>query len=309
VATSQFLPFMTIDASTSTAVRFEAWHLDDLELPTDLAEKGWVFDPETEVRFHRYFSVAPSKLAEEIHQGSEAEFALVVKVWSSHTRLRSHYDIVTFGASESDQKDLILLEIPNTSLGGRLEFSTRLVLRHPDPIYTFAASQCGSIIYDEVVRQDMEGMAALFPRVEAQDLEGFLGIAPGPPWMIDVQSVDLQVDKTQAITLSINSSSETGVAIIERRQTAKGDRTALLADLYRRIVDAALNSEDYEAEVDAKGREAFKENPRSLGRLMYTTLALCGLPIDAKDARALRAGRPHEFEARILNHSHKVLTR
>ena len=309
MATSHFLPFETVDATSSSSVRFEAWSLDDWEIPTDLSKVEWVFDPEVSTTLHRHYFVAPSILAKEVHQGRNAVFDLVVKVRSSHTGLRSHYDIASFGSTESEQDDVIYLEIPNTSLGGRLEICTRILIRNPDPNYTFAATEPGSIVFEDITVQDMEGTADLFPRIEAQDLDGFLGIVPGPHWMIDVQSVDLNTDKTQAITLSINSSSKTGQAIIERRTEAEGYMRALLADLYRRIIDCALSSDDFKAEVDSKGRTAFQDHPRSLGRLMLTTMALCGLPTDPYDARALREGRPHEYEARILNHAHKVLAK
>jgi hypothetical protein len=245
-------------------------------------------------------------LAEEVRQGSDAIFDLVVKVKSHHTGLRAHYDIRSFAASRGDLEDVIYLVIPNETIGGRLEICTRLILRVPDPCYTFAATEKGSIIFEETIVEEMEGTADVFPHFEPSDLSGFLGMLPGPHWFIDGQFGDLTIDKTQAITVSINSSSITGEAIIERRPEFIDTRRALLADLYRHIIEAALNSDEYKAEAEAKGRMAFLDHPRSIGRLMCTTIALCGLPSDPVDARALREGRPYEYEARIHNHAYKA---
>ncbi len=307
MASGQFLPFETVDPLGSTAVKLDSWSLDEWEIPTDLSESDWVFDPEVSTKLYRQYVIEPEDVAVEVRQGPAAIFDLVVKVRSRHTGLRAHFDIATFGATDPVQEDAIYLEIPNESIGGRLELCTRLVLRNPDPRYTFAATRKGSIIFEDIIVQNMEGIADVFPHLEASDLNGFLGMLPGPHWLIDGHFGDLTMDKTQAITVSINSSSRTGEAIIERRAEAADTRRAMLADLYRHIIEAALSSEEYKLEVEAKGRMAFHDHPRSVGRLMCTTMALCGIPLDPSDARALRDGRPYEFEARIHNQAFKAL--
>ena len=302
----RLFPYTTVDPLNTKAVAFKPWSRDG-EIESQVSAESRTYDPALASCFERRLDIDAGLFAVEAGQGAAAEFRVLVEAWSRHTNLRNNYVVVDFSSSDGRISEEFGVEFDNSESGGRLQLRTRFVLLRPDPLDELAASVPGSIVCEEDYQHDLEDHFDGFPHVEPADLEGYLGMRPGPVWIVEVDKSDLIVDATQAVTVTVNENCRLGKELIAGSPESSLAHTAMMQEICRAIVNAALDSEEFQREYDSTG-DLFSAHPRSIGRTMASTLALCGFHESPGECRTLRQERPHEFDARINNHAYFVGT-
>jgi hypothetical protein len=306
MALLRILPFTTISDFESDGLKLDVWKLDDRDLAQVTIAQLSNFDPVLDQEFERFIEIDPAVVAREALQGKKAEFMLLVEVRSSHTGMRSTYEVCRFGATSKKFGEQISIVIENRESGGRLHFLTRIVVTKPDPIEETSASASGSVIFQDVMQFDAEAYFDGFPHLEPAKLNGYLNLTPGPVWVVEVDAAHLDVHATQAVTVSVNAETSLGQGLLNGKKELFPVRAAIMVDICRQLVNAALDSVDFETAVALNGSKAFSATPNSIGAMMYSTLILCGFHEPPSECRAMREVRPLEFDARIHNHVYSV---
>ena len=300
MGTIRILPYTTVDLRFSDSIKLEEWCLGSRELSRIELGSFKEFDPTSNSLFWREISINPKDLASELFQGPKAKFCITLEVRSEHSKLRHVEVFEEFSAVDEVIDASFEAEIPNHELGGQLVLATRLVLVEGDPKDPIAATRPGSILGIDSRYYDVEEYFDGFPHLEPSDLNNIFGISPGPNWLVDIDTDDLLVHSTQGLTVSLNADSKIGKLLLGGKAENEALRLSLRCDVHRAMVNAALDSEEFQTELD-KSSEPFREHPNSIGAFLYGNLLLCGFGDGVRSARALREQNPVEFEARIQN--------
>jgi hypothetical protein len=296
----RILPFKTVDLRYSDAINVEEWYLGSREISRIELGSFNEFDPSSNSLFWREIDIDPRALASELLQGKDASFCITLEVRSEHTKIRYVQAFEEFSAADASFRASFEVEVPNQTIGGRLVLVTRLVLVKGDPQDAVAASRCGSILGVDLRYYDVEESFDGFPHLEPSDLTNIFGLTPGPHWIVDVDTDDLTLHSTQALTVNINADSRVGKLLLSGRPENEVLRQSLRCDIHRTMVNAALNSDDLKNELE-NSEAPFKNYPNSIGAFLFGNLILCGFSDGIGAARALREQNPAEFEARIHN--------
>jgi hypothetical protein len=296
----RILPHETVNLQFSDSIKLEEWFLGSRELNKIELGSFNEFDPTSISQFWRQIMIDPRNLASELLQGSAGRFCITIEVRSEHSKLRYVEAFEEFSATDAKFVLDYEVEIPNIELGGRLVLTTKLVLVKGDPKDPVAASRPGSILGSDIRNYEVEESFDGFPHLEPSNLTEIFGLTPGPNWLVDVDTDDLYVHCTQGLTVNLNADSKVGKLLLGGKAENEPLRLALRCDVHRAMVIAALDSSDFEAEIE-KSVVPFKEFPNSIGAFLYGNLMLCGFWDGIRAARALREQAPVEFEARIQN--------
>lgn len=306
MAILRVLPFATISEFSSEGVQLEAWKLNGKEFGNLTVASLSEFDPTHVQNFTRIARISPGEAAREALQGKKAEFALVAETRSSHTGLRSTFEICSFKSTDARFTQEIEIDLENCETGGRIQLCTKVVLVVADPVESISASEVGSIVFSEEKYLDVEAYYEDFPHLEPAQLNGHLNLNPGPIWIVEIDASNLDVHATQALNVSVNAESAVGLGLLNGKKEYIPLRGAMMVDICRQLINAALDSPDFETEFAEKGHRSFSANPNSIGGFMYSTLLLCGFVESLAECRLMREIRPMEFEARIHNHVYEV---
>lgn len=245
------------------------------------------WDPVTNLRLGRALTIDLDVVREQCRLGADAAFAVVAS-WRAPTRTRlgGAGDLVELGALDGLVRAPVLLEIPGPEAGGRVDLTTRLVLRAtgsaPSPI---SPRRVGAILWSDSKRVALEGSAARFP-MAAADFATLPRVPDGAAWYVEWDPRDLEAPVLGGMRLLLNSSHP---RIISAVRTATDDpaapivRALIECDVARHLVRAALDNESFVTAADGFADE-------SVGRLLadLTTMIWPGMPLPALRARALQ---------------------
>jgi hypothetical protein len=265
---------------------------DGRELPETLDH----WDPFTELVLSRALTVDLDKLREQCRVGTDSAFAVIAS-WRSpnRTRLGGAGERVDLGALDGLVRASVSLIVPGPESGGRLDLTTRLVLRTPgsgpSPI---SPKRPGAVLWTETERVALEGGSARFP-MTAVDFASLARVPDDAAWYVDWDQEDLEAPVLGGLRLLLNSRQP---RIISAVRTATDDpaativRSLILCDVARHLVRSGLDNETF---VDAP--DIFAEE--SVGRLLSDLIATVwpGMPVVSLRARAIH--EPARLDAEI----------
>lgn len=245
------------------------------------------WDPATELRFTRAVTVDLDAVREQCRLGPDAAFALIA-TWRAPTRTRlgDVGDLVELGNLGGLVRAPVTVTIPGRESGGRLDLTTRLVMRSAgtdaSPI---SPRRPGTVLWTETDRVALEGSAARFP-MAATDFTVLARVPDGAAWFIEWDPQDLEAPVLGGLRLLLNSEHP---RIVSAVRTASDDpaapivRSMIECDVARHLVRTALDNETF-----LRTAEGFPDE--SVGRLLIDLVAMVwpGIPLPALRARALQ---------------------
>ncbi len=157
------------------------------------------WDCATRIRLSRDIDLDLHGLLGASHLSSAVELSFVVTAESTSTRIRR----LVFSEPASEGSQALSLDLSPTELGGTLVLITRLVLTRSARSDELAASRPGSVMWEHVVRIDLEGNAARFPIELVSFKEA--GLPEHAPWRIDIWDSDLEAPAGSATRVRVNS--------------------------------------------------------------------------------------------------------
>jgi hypothetical protein len=254
------------------------------------------WDPVTDLMLSRALVVDVDAVRDQCGLGPDASLAVVTS-WRSprRTRLGHSSQPVELGALSGLLNVPVTLSAKGPETGGRIDLTTRLVLRSPgaeaSPI---SPKRNGTILWTETQRVTLEGSAARFP-VTAVDFTDLVRVPDGAAWFVEWDPRDLDAPVLGGLRLLINSAHP---RIVNSVRTASDDpaavvvRSLMMGDVARHLVRAALDDDDFVSQPDGYTEE-------SVGRLLADLIATIwpGVPIGSVRTRA--ANEPARVEAEI----------
>jgi hypothetical protein len=254
------------------------------------------WDPLTELRLAQTLTVDIDAIRSQCQLGDDSTFAVVAS-WRSpnRTRLGGAGGRVELGSLDGLVRVPVSLVVPGPEAGGRLELTTRLVLRaagsDPSPI---SPRRLGAVLWTETRRVALEGGAARFP-MTAVDFGTLSRVPDGAAWYVDWDPQDLDVPVLGGLRLLLNS---THPRIIGAVRTGSEDpaaaivRSLIECDVARHLIRAALDNERF-----VQAPEVFPDH--SIGRMLsdLITTVWPGIPVPTLRARALE--EPARIDAKI----------
>jgi hypothetical protein len=262
----------------------------------ELADTLDHWDPLTDLPLSRALTVDLDKLREQCRLGPDSSFAVIAS-WRSpnRTRLGGAGERVDLGTLDGLVRAPISLTVPGPESGGRLDLTTRLVLRasgsNPSQI---SPKRPGAVLWTETQRIALEGGAARFP-MTAVDFTSLARVPDDAAWYVDWDPEDLEAPVLGGLRLLLNSRQP---RIISAVRTATDDpaaaivRSLILCDVARHLVRSALDNETF---VEAP--DVFAED--SVGRLLSDLVRTVwpGMPVVSLRARAIQ--QPARLDAEI----------
>lgn len=256
------------------------------------------WDPFTVIALARIIEVDLDLVRESCGLSPGSALALSTVAYSSRTRLRTVGESVELGTLTGRVRAPVSIEVPGSRAGGRLDLTTRLVLRTAGTSTTAISPQRpGAVLWTDETRLAVEGGAARFP-VTPLDFASTQGLPDDAAWALEWDHDDLEAPVLGGLRLLINSGDETLVAAL---RTGSSDAAALVLqsfaryDIGRSLVHAALANERF---TDAP--ESWPEG--SIGRTLHELIVTCwpGVPIPTLVAR-LRS-EPARLDAELQAH-------
>ena len=151
------------------------------------------WDPLTDLPLSRALTVDLDKLREQCRLGQDSAFAVIAS-WRSpnRTRLGGAGERVDLGALEGLVQAPVSLVVPGPESGGRLDLTTRLVLRTPgsDPS-PISPKRLGAVLWTETQRIALEGGSARFP-MTAVDFASLPRVPDDAAWYVEWDQEDLE---------------------------------------------------------------------------------------------------------------------
>lgn len=252
----------------------------------EIGERIDHWDPVTDLALTRAVTVDLDALRRQCGLGTQSTFALLA-TWRAPTRTRlgGTGERLSLGALAGVVRAPLSLDIPGSESGGRLDLTTRLVLRSPGPDPSpISPRRPGSILWTETYRVALEGGAARFPTAAA-DFSSIARVPDNAAWYLDWDPHDLSQPVMGGLRLLVNQANDRVVSAV---RTASGDpastavRAFILVDVARQLIRTTIESEDFVAAPDS-----FPDN--SVGRMARDLIATVwpGLTVEAVRTRAL----------------------
>lgn len=245
------------------------------------------WDPVTDLDLARAVTVDLDAVRLQCRLGSTAAFALTAS-WRAPTRTRlgDVGAIVELGNLDGLVRAPVGLVVPGPESGGRLDITTRLVLRRAgadaSPI---SPRRAGTVLWTETQRVALEGSAARFP-MTAADFSNLARVPDEAAWYVEWDPQDLEAPVLGGMRLLLNTRHS---RIISAVRTATDDpaapivRSLIECDVARHLIRAALDNEAFVGTA-----EGFPDE--SVGRLLADLIAVVwpGVPVPSLRARALQ---------------------
>lgn len=254
------------------------------------------WDPVTDLELTRAATVDLDAIRSKCALGSDSAFAMLA-VWRTPTRTRlgGAGTPVELGLLDGVVRAPIAVRVPGRESGGRLDLTTRLVLRTAGSTATpISPRRAGAILWTETERVMLEGSAARFPTA-AVDFSEVQRVPDLAAWYLDWNVDDLAHPVMGGLRLLLNRANP---RIVSAVRSATDDvsapliRSIIRSDVARQLVRGAFTSEEFTASPDS-----FPED--SVGRLIRDLITTIwpGIPVDAVRARALQ--NPSRFDAEV----------
>lgn len=254
------------------------------------------WDPVTDVLLTRALTIDLDAIRSQCRLGPDAAFAVVAS-WRSPTgtRLGGAGEALELGALDGLVRGPVSVEIPGPESGGRVDLTTRLVLRatgsEPSPI---SPRRVGAVLWTDTQRVALEGSAARFP-MAAVDFTTLARVPDGAAWYVEWDPQDLDAPVLGGMRLLLNTIHP---RIISAVRTATDDpaapiiRSLIQCDVARHLVRTALDTESFVSAGDVFLDE-------SVGRLLADLIEIVwpGIPVPALRARALQD--PSRIDAEV----------
>jgi hypothetical protein len=275
--TSSAPPYLLPPAA---AVSASAWKSSDGSALPDRLDH---WDPFTDTEVGRTVDVDADLVRSACSLDSDATFAVLASWWSSRTRLGAMSDAVELGTRGGVLRTTLALVVPGPAAGGRVDFQTFLILRHPGAAPSLVSPRReGAILWNEEVRVAFEGAAARFP-VASVDFTAVSRLPDDGGWALEWDIEDLDGPVLATVRLLLNERSETLMNAVRSGSTDPRStvmRSFVMYDVARTLVHGALRSERF-----VENPETFDEE--SVGRMLVEFIALCwpGVPITALATR------------------------
>ncbi len=245
------------------------------------------WDPVTELHFTRAVTVDADAIREHCRLGPDSSFTLIAS-WRAPTRTRlgEAGEPVELATLDGLLQTPVAVSVPGQQAGGRLDLTTRVVLRSAGTDITpISPRRPGTILWTETQRIALEGGAARFPTTAA-DFTALARVPDGAAWFIDWDPQDLEAPVLGGLRLLLNS---THPRIISAVRTASDDpaapivRSMIACDVARHLVRAALDNETFVCNADGYSDD-------TVGRLLTDLLTMVwpGVPVPALRARVLQ---------------------
>ncbi len=245
------------------------------------------WDPLTELSLNQTLTVDLDAVRAQCRLGSDSTFAVTAS-WRSpnRTRLGGTGERVELGSLGGLVRIPVVLVVPGSESGGRLEVTTRLVLRalgsNPSPI---SPRRLGAVLWTDTRRIALEGSAARFP-MTAVDFKTLSRVPDRAAWYVDWDPHDLDAPVLGGLRLLLNS---THPRIITAVRTGSDDpaaaimRSVIECDVARHLIRAALDNERF---VEAP--DVFPDH--SVGRMLsdLITMVWPGIPVGTLRTRTLQ---------------------
>jgi hypothetical protein len=262
----------------------------------EIGERIDHWDPFTDLDWTRAVTVDLDAIRTECGLGDDSAFALLA-TWRAPTRTRlgGSGQAVELGTLTGVVRAAVSVSITGREAGGRLDLTTRLVLRtsgaSPSVI---APRRPGAILWTDTDRVMLEGSAARFPTAAVNFAE-VPRIPDAAAWYLDWNVNDLTHPVMGGLRLLVNRDN---ARIVNAVRSSTDDpaasliRSIMRIDIARQLVRAAVSSDDFIAAPDSFPDE-------SIGRLIRDLIATVwpAIPIDAVRERALTM--PARFDADV----------
>lgn len=276
------------------AVQAEPWtdHTDQ-----QLGDRLEHWDPHTTLELNRAVTVDLDTVRYSCRLTEDACFALTTTWHASATRLADGPEPVELADLAGTVAAELAMIIPPERIGGRLDLTTRLVLRHPGTRPTAISPTIpGTTLWFDRHRVAVEGSAARFP-VTASDFTA----TPFPDssgWALEWNSQDLNAPLLGTLRLLVNAAQPNLVAALRSGSSdprASGTRAFIAYDVARTMLEGALRNTE------------FLDNPYSfddgtVGRAAADLLSACLPGTDARSAATLAAENPARLSTAIQSH-------
>lgn len=242
------------------------------------------WDPYTDLKLAREVEIDVDSIRAACLLGDDAAFALTSTWHSSTTRIAGHGSVVELGSTGGLLRVVLNISVPGTSVGGRLNLHTRLILRHhgrePSAI---SPTRQGATLWTDEDRIVLEGGASRFP-IAVADFSGSPRYPDTAAWVLEWDTDDFDIPILGGMRLLINGNHETLVQALrtgasDARSTAV--RSFVIFDAARALITGALNNERF-----VEDPETFPDG--SVGRMLFELVTLCwpGVPPAALLARS-----------------------
>ena len=256
------------------------------ESGTEIGERIEHWDPFTNLEWTRAIKVNLDAIRTQCGLGEDSAFALIAS-WRAPTRTRLGGSgmAVELGTLTGVVQAAVGVSITGREAGGRLDLTTRLVLRSAGSAPTaISPRRTGAILWTETERVMLEGSAARFPTA-AVDFAVLPRVPDSANWYLDWDSHDLSHPVMGGLRLLINREKARVVnAVRSSTDDPAGPliRSIILTDVARQLVRTAVGDDEFMAAPDSFPDE-------SVGRLIRDLIATIwpAVPIDTVRGRAL----------------------
>lgn len=254
------------------------------------------WDPVSDLLLSRTATVDLDAVRAQCRLGDDSCFALIAS-WRSpnRTRLGGAGECVELGSLDGLIQASVPLTVPGPESGGRVDLSTRLVLRTPgsgpSPI---SPRRPGAVLWTETQGIALEGDAARFP-MTAVDFATLARVPDTAAWYVDWDHEDLGAPVLGGLRLLLNS---TNPRIISAVRTASDDpaaaivRSFIQCDVARHLVRTSLENEQF-----VRAPHSFPDD--SIGRLLADLLATVWPGMSATALRVRAVQDPARIDAEL----------
>jgi len=233
------------------------WEMSS-ERPVALPRRIDAWDYQSQLRLRAKLVVETERLCGDSGLSGESELVVLVTAKSTSTKIERC--VFRKVIPRGERAELLLdLDMKSDWLGGRLLIQTQIVAKRPLPLGNTAASVVGAILWSVRHETTLEGDGGLFPT----DSENFRETRPlhsTVPWMLTVDTADLDALFAAAVRLSLNSSVPAVSNLLADGNTKESKRLAkiLELDVTRQLASIAIRSGEIaartvEPEGDALG--------------------------------------------------------
>lgn len=254
------------------------------------------WDPATDVRLSRVLTIDVDALRQQCRLGPDSALAIVA-VWraATRTRLGGAGEITELGTTDGLVRASVTIDVPGPESGGRLDLTTRVVLRSPGAAASaISPRRPGAVLWTETQRVSLEGAASRFP-MTAVDFATLPRVPDRAAWYVDWDHEELDAPVLGNLRLLLNTAHP---RIINAVRTASDDPAAVIVrsmiqnDVARHLVRTALENEAFVASP-----ETFADD--SIGRLLSDLIKTVWPDITPRALRARALGAPARVDAEL----------
>lgn len=254
------------------------------------------WDPMTTLRLSRVLTVDTDLLRRECQLAPDSAFAIVAS-WRAQTRTRlgDAGEVTELGTTAGRARAAVTVEVPGPDAGGRLDLTTRLVLRSPGSSASpISPRRIGAVLWTETHKVALEGNASRFP-IAAVDFSTLPRVPDRAAWYVDWDHEDLDAPVLGGLRLLLNTAHP---RIIDAVRTASADpasfivRSMILSDVARHLVRAAIDNDRFVESPDVYPAE-------TVGRLLSELIRSVWPDVTPQAVRARALNQPARTEAEL----------